>query len=144
MTTCTTPPNDRFRPNKTPHRLRGIVRHRARRRKNLAELRALDACRLEDIGLSAAARARWAASGLSTLAAEAPRLNRNLITDAGVCAHGLLAALRSFGLNVRVNARALKDDPTATEALAELDRLEASGLADAEATLAVVHEVLSG
>ena len=58
MTTCTTPRNDRFRPNKTSHRLLEIVRHRARRRKNLAELRALDACRLEDIGLSATARAR--------------------------------------------------------------------------------------
>jgi uncharacterized protein YjiS (DUF1127 family) len=58
MTTGTTPWNDVIRPDMTPHRLLEIVRHRARRRKNLAELRALDACRLEDIGLSAAARAR--------------------------------------------------------------------------------------
>ena len=34
------------------------VRHRSRRRRNLAELRALDGFRLEDIGLSAADRAR--------------------------------------------------------------------------------------
>ena len=51
-------PNDCFRPVMTRHRLLEIVRHRARRRRNLAELRALDTCRLEDIGLSAAARAR--------------------------------------------------------------------------------------
>lgn len=34
------------------------VRHRARRRKNLAELRDLDCSRLRDIGLSEAARDR--------------------------------------------------------------------------------------
>jgi len=35
-----------------------MVRHRTRRKKNLAELRALDACRLQDIGLSEQARSR--------------------------------------------------------------------------------------
>jgi len=58
MTTGTKPWNDLIRPVKTPHRLLEIVRHRVRRRKNLAELRALDACRLEDIGLSESGRAR--------------------------------------------------------------------------------------
>lgn len=57
-----TPPmktrNDWIRADKTSHGLLAMVRHRARRRKNLAELRALDACRLADIGLSAAARSR--------------------------------------------------------------------------------------
>jgi uncharacterized protein YjiS (DUF1127 family) len=37
-----------------------MVRHRSRRRRNLAELRALDSGRLQDIGLSEAARARMA------------------------------------------------------------------------------------
>ena len=40
------------------HGLLALMRHRSRRRRNLAELRALDACRLQDIGLSEAARAR--------------------------------------------------------------------------------------
>ncbi len=43
---------------KTGHGLLEMVRHRSRRRKNLAELRALDTCRLRDIGLSEAARTR--------------------------------------------------------------------------------------
>ena len=50
--------NDRFHARKATHGLLEAVRHRARRRKNLAELRALDACRLEDIGLSPVARSR--------------------------------------------------------------------------------------
>lgn len=50
--------NDRFHARKATHGLLEAVRHRARRRKNLAELRALDACRLEDIGLSVASRSR--------------------------------------------------------------------------------------
>ena len=40
------------------HGLLAMVRHRSRRRRNLAELRALDAGRLQDIGLSEAARAQ--------------------------------------------------------------------------------------
>lgn len=40
------------------HGLLEMVRHRTRRRRNLAELRALDACRLQDIGLSEQARSR--------------------------------------------------------------------------------------
>ena len=40
------------------HGLLEMLRHGARRRRNLAELRALDTCRLQDIGLSAQARAR--------------------------------------------------------------------------------------
>ena len=40
------------------HGLLEMVRHRSRRRRNLAELRALDSCRLQDIGLSEAARAQ--------------------------------------------------------------------------------------
>lgn len=61
MTICTKTRNDRFHARKATHGLLEAVRHRARRRKNLAELRALDMCRLEDIGLSAAARARMIA-----------------------------------------------------------------------------------
>jgi uncharacterized protein YjiS (DUF1127 family) len=37
---------------------RSWAAHRSRRRRNLAELRALDSGRLQDIGLSEAARAR--------------------------------------------------------------------------------------
>ena len=40
------------------HGLLEAMRHRSRRRRNLAELRSLDSCRLQDIGLSEAARAR--------------------------------------------------------------------------------------
>ena len=36
----------------------GMMRHLSRRKRNLAELRSLDSCRLQDIGLSEAARAR--------------------------------------------------------------------------------------
>jgi len=50
--------NDWFRASKAPHGLLKVVRYRARRKKNLAELRALDSCRLQDIGLSAEARVR--------------------------------------------------------------------------------------
>jgi len=50
--------NGQMRATRPGHGLLEMVRHRTRRKKNLAELRALDACRLEDIGLSEAARAR--------------------------------------------------------------------------------------
>ena len=43
---------------KPSHGLLAMVRHRSRRRRNLAELQALDSCRLQDIGLSEAGRAR--------------------------------------------------------------------------------------
>ncbi len=50
--------NERLRATRPGHGLLEMVRHGARRRRNLAELRALDTCRLQDIGLSAQARAR--------------------------------------------------------------------------------------
>ncbi len=50
--------NERLPATKPGHGLLEMVRHRSRRRRNLTELRALDACRLQDIGLSEQARAR--------------------------------------------------------------------------------------
>ncbi len=50
--------NGQLRAARPGHGLLEMVRHKSRRRRNLAELRALDTCRLQDIGLSAQARAR--------------------------------------------------------------------------------------
>ena len=50
--------NGQLRAARPGHGLLEKVRHKTRRRRNLAELRALDTCRLQDIGLSAQARAR--------------------------------------------------------------------------------------
>ena len=50
--------NEQLRAARPGHGLLEMVRHRSRRRRNLAELRALDTCRLQDIGLSEQARAR--------------------------------------------------------------------------------------
>jgi uncharacterized protein YjiS (DUF1127 family) len=58
MTTSPNPPNGRSYSPRPGVGLIGLVRLRIRRRRNLAELRALDAGRLEDIGLSEATRAR--------------------------------------------------------------------------------------
>jgi uncharacterized protein YjiS (DUF1127 family) len=51
-------PNEQLRATRPGHGLLEMLRHKSRRRRNLAELRALDMCRLQDIGLSAQARAR--------------------------------------------------------------------------------------
>ncbi len=58
MATLATNGNGRSRATKSGLGLLQRVRLRVRRRRNLAELRALDACRLADIGLSEEARAR--------------------------------------------------------------------------------------
>ena len=50
--------NGQLQAAKPGHGLLEMVRHKSRRRRNLAELRALDTCRLQDIGLSEQARAR--------------------------------------------------------------------------------------
>lgn len=50
--------NGQLRATGADHGLLEMVRHRSRRRRNLAELRALDTCRLQDIGLSEEAWAR--------------------------------------------------------------------------------------
>ncbi len=50
--------NGQLRAARPGHGLLEMVRHKSRRRRNLAELRALDTCRLQDIGLSEKARAR--------------------------------------------------------------------------------------
>ena len=61
--------NGQVRATRPGHGLLEMVRHRSRRRRNLAELRALDSCRLQDIGLSEQARAgRFLASYLKHLA----------------------------------------------------------------------------
>ncbi|MDX1575340.1 MAG: hypothetical protein R3285_04045 [Kiloniellales bacterium] len=58
MATCTKDRNRLRSGTKGGHGLLELVRHRSRRLKNLAELRALDSARLQDIGLSEEARAR--------------------------------------------------------------------------------------
>lgn len=58
MTTPTTVWNGEHRATTLGLGLLERVRRRVRRKRNLAELRALDAGRLEDIGLSEEARAR--------------------------------------------------------------------------------------
>jgi uncharacterized protein YjiS (DUF1127 family) len=58
MTTSTNLPNGHCHLPRPGVGLISLVRLRIRRRRNLAELRALDAGRLEDIGLSEATRAR--------------------------------------------------------------------------------------
>ena len=50
--------NGRLRTARPGHGLLEMVRHRSRRRRNLAELRALDTCRLQDIGLSEQGRSQ--------------------------------------------------------------------------------------
>ena len=58
MTTTSSERNAGHRSGSMAQDLLTLVRRRAQRRKNLAELRALDGIRLADIGLSERARAR--------------------------------------------------------------------------------------
>ncbi|MFH0946927.1 MAG: cyclodeaminase/cyclohydrolase family protein, partial [Planctomycetota bacterium] len=53
--------------------------------------------------------ARACLEGLRIIAEAVGRLNRNLVSDAGICALGLEAGLQGLLLNVRINARALPD-----------------------------------
>lgn len=85
--------------------------------------------------------ARLCGEGLTRIAELAPNLNKNLISDAGVCALGLAAAFEGFAMNVRINAAGLKDDAVKSAALAELatskravDAARAAALAAVEAT----------
>lgn len=49
--------------------------------------------------------------------------NQGVVTDAGVAVVAAYAALRSSELNVRVNAKNIRDEPFATSRLNELDHL---------------------
>lgn len=68
--------------------------------------------------------ARLCCEGAERIAALAPNLNKNLISDAGVCALGLSAAFDGFAMNVRINAAGLKDEGAKSSALAELSTLK--------------------
>lgn len=53
--------------------------------------------------------ARACLEGLRVIAGAVGRLNRNLVSDAGICALGLEAGLQGLLLNVRINARTLPE-----------------------------------
>lgn len=87
--------------------------------------------------------ARIVADALARLATAVADLNQNLISDAGVCAHGLLAGLAACGLNVRVNARGRHADRQMQAVLAQLEQLESVASAHGAAALAEVNRILS-
>jgi glutamate formiminotransferase/formiminotetrahydrofolate cyclodeaminase len=78
--------------------------------------------------------------GLAAVVAE--HGNVNAISDAGTAAHLTHAALAGAALNVRANAKEIKDRPTATAWLQELAGLEnraAEALAVIERAVAERH-----
>lgn len=82
--------------------------------------------------------ARLCCEGVTRIAELAPNLNKNLISDAGVCALGLGAAFEGFAMNVRINAAGLKDESVKAAALSELATLKSTiDVARAKALTAV-------
>lgn len=83
--------------------------------------------------------ARLCRDGVARIAELAPHLNKNLISDAGVCALGLAAAFEGFAMNVRINAAGVKDEVTRGAALTELAGLRQSIEAARACALAAVE-----
>ncbi len=88
------------------------------------------------------AGARLCAAGLDAIAAISDRLNKNLASDAAVCALALRAALEGLSFNVRINAAALKDPPATADALAELERLRTAADRSRDITLKTLESAL--
>lgn len=68
--------------------------------------------------------------------------NLNVISDAGVAVQSAYAGLMSAALNVRVNAKSIKDRAFADARLSELEALIADGEARTKATYALVTSKL--
>ena len=66
--------------------------------------------------------------------------NMNAISDAGSAAALAGAALTSAGLNVRINAIALKDKQTASSLIQEIDKLENQGAVLQDQIRSVLHK----
>jgi len=69
--------------------------------------------------------------------------NPNLVSDVGVCAILLEAALRAALLNVEINLRELKDAALVEKVKEEVERLTEQACKSAEETLALVRSLVS-
>lgn len=90
------------------------------------------------------AGARLCARGLALAAAVAPKIHKNLASDAAVCALALHAGLEGLALNVRINAASLKDAVLAAEKRSELGALRAAGAAARDAAIGAVESRIGG
>jgi formiminotetrahydrofolate cyclodeaminase len=66
--------------------------------------------------------------------------NINSITDAGVSAHALMAAIEGAALNVRINLGNIRDKEFVKKLESEVSELIASGLKLKEETLQLVEQ----
>jgi len=87
---------------------------------------------------------RACADALATTARLAPVANPNLITDVGVAAHLVRAALEGAALNVLINVNALGGAEGAAAAREEMASLLARGRADAASAIEAVERALAG
>lgn len=82
----------------------------------------------------------------SAALAPLPRLaevgNKNLITDTGVAAITLAAALEAAALNVAVNLKYMKDEARITETRARMEVLRTEAQSARDATLTLVQQAL--
>lgn len=86
--------------------------------------------------------ARLCAKVVKLSAAAADKGNVNVVSDAGVAAQSAYAGLMSAALNVRVNAKSIKDRDFADGRLGELEALLAEAGASTEKTYGVVKDKL--
>jgi len=86
---------------------------------------------------------RWCAGLLMRLPKLAEKGNPNLISDVGVSAILLAAALRSARLNVEINLRELKDEALVEGVRQEIKRLAEASAASMQETLGRVRQKVS-
>ena len=86
--------------------------------------------------------ARLCAEVVKLSAVTAHKGNVNVVSDAGVAVQSAYAGLMSAALNVRVNAKSIKDRDFANGRLAELEDLLADARAETEKTYGVVKDKL--
>jgi formiminotetrahydrofolate cyclodeaminase len=86
--------------------------------------------------------ARLCAQVVKLSAVTADKGNVNVVSDAGVAVQSAYAGLMSAALNVRVNAKSIKDRDFADGRLAELESLLADARAETEKTYGVVKDKL--
>jgi len=86
--------------------------------------------------------ARLCAQVVKLSSVTAHKGNVNVVSDAGVAVQSAYAGLMSAALNVRVNAKSIKDRDFADGRLAELESLLADAKAKTETTYGVVKDKL--
>ncbi len=87
---------------------------------------------------------RDCARAIDAIAGVAAHVNPNLVSDAGVGALALFAAIEGLAMNVRINAASLKDEGAAAAAVEEARTLRRAAAEARDRVLAAVDGALDG